>query len=131
MTHSNSWWPVELPPTWSGHEDDICTTFFGEPRLGVLQISSARKEGPVSDQELRDFVRDRVPNGQGLEPADFGVFSGFSLEYREKRMAWRHWWLRSGDLVVYASYNVAQRLDGTEDEVILGVLASLTKIAGS
>lgn len=103
--------------------------FEGDPRLGVLQIRSARKEAiPVTDQELHEFAREKQLDGRRLAPVDFGELSGVSRKYREKDLAWTHWWLRSGDLVVYVTYNVTEQYEGVEDEAVLKILASLASI---
>ena len=129
MIYRSEWWSVDLPPNWSGHRDDACSTFCAEPSLGVLQISTARKEtGPVSEDDLREFAADRIALGVPIEHAGFATFSGFTASHQKNGLLWEEWWLRSGHLMVYATYNVDHN-DATAEQVVVSrILSSLTNL---
>jgi hypothetical protein len=127
MLYKSEWWSVDLPANWSGHPDDSCSTFSAEPPFGVLQISSARKDtGIVSDDDLREFAEDRLGHlGSRIEHASLGLFSGFTVSYRENGQFWRKWWVGSGRLMVYAIYNVNHGHEAAEQFVVFEILSSL------
>jgi hypothetical protein len=74
---------------------------------------------------LRDFAEERVPEGESLLEVSYGPFSGFTVEYTKQGSFWKEWWLRSGRLMVYATYNVAEGGEALEREGVEKVLASL------
>jgi hypothetical protein len=127
MIYKSEWWSVDLPPNWSGHPDDSCSTFSAEPSLGVLQISAARKDtGIVSEDDLGEFAEHRIGHlGIRIEHVGPGLFSGFTASYRENCLFWRKWWVRSDHLMVFITYNVDQGNEAAEQLVVLGILSSL------
>jgi hypothetical protein len=127
MVYKSEWWSVDLPANWSGHRSNACSTFSAKPPLGVLQISAARKDtGIVSDDDLRDFAEDHIGRpGVRIEPAGLGLFFGFTAGHREDGLFWRKWWVRSGHLMVFITYNVNQDYEATEELVVSKILSSL------
>src|ERR1051326_3174727 len=122
----STWWSVDLPEGWSGHHEENCATLSKTPSFGVLQMSAARKQaGPVTDDDLQEVARDQVPSGVRLRRAEFKSFSGFSAVYLKNQLLWREWWLRSGHLMVYVTYNIAHSKEHTEAADLDIILASL------
>ena len=107
-TFDSAWWPVELPTGWHAHADTECATFRQSPSVGAFQISSARKDTPVTDADLEEFANEQIPEGTQLVGVAYGDFWGFSACYQKHDLMWREWWLRSGRLMIYATYNVAK-----------------------
>lgn len=131
MIFASAWWSVELPQQWSGHPDGQCAAFRADPPLGVLQISAARKDaGPVTDQDLTEFAEERIAPEVPLDGVRFGAFSGVTAKYRKDGLLWQEWWLRSGPLMVYVTYNVVQEHEASEQDAIASILASLTNARG-
>ena len=125
-TFDGAWWSVTLPLGWDGRPDKECATFQRNPPLGVLQISSARKDiGPVTAEDLREFAEERVASGVQLLEVSHGPFSGFSAEHSKEGRFWREWWLRSGQLTVYVTYNVAQGNARIEKDEVERIIESL------
>lgn len=125
-TFVSTWWSVDLPERWSGHQEEKCAVLSKTPSVGVLQMSAARKqEEPVTDDDLLEFARAQVPSGVRLSRTEFKSFSGFSAAYVKNRLLWREWWLRSGHLMVYVTYNVAHGKEHTEAADLDMILASL------
>jgi hypothetical protein len=123
------WWRVRLPSGWSGHPDKECATFRARPPRGALQISSARKdEGRVTDQDLKEFAEGRVPLSTALRALTIGLFSGFSAEYSREGCFWKEWWLRSGHLMVYVTYNVEGGSEDSETAAVERIMASLEPV---
>ena len=127
MIFTSAWWSVELPPNWSANPDGNCATLRADPPLGVLQISAARKDtGVVTDQDLTEFAEMRIAPKTRLAGVSFGAFSGATAMYRKDGLFWQEWWLRSKDMMVYATYNVVQESEAAELRTVEGILASLT-----
>jgi len=102
------WWSVDVPNNWRVRSDKECATFQRDPSLGVLQISSAKKErSPVTDADLSDFANEGTPTGTHLVRVAYSSFSGFTACFEKDDLTWRQWWLRSEGLMVYATYNVS------------------------
>lgn len=128
-TFVSAWWSVDLPEGWSGHQEEKCATLSRTSSMGVLQMSAARKqEGPVTDDDLQEFARDQVPSGVRLRRVEFKSFSGFSAAYVKNQLFWREWWLRSGQLMVYVTYNVAHGKEHIEATDLDMILASLKPV---
>jgi hypothetical protein len=127
----NAWWSVELPPNWRGYPDVYCATFQADPPLGALQISAADKEtGIVTDQDMREFAAKRVAPGVRFADVRLGAFTGLTTRYFRDGLFWNEWWLKSGHLMVYATYNVVREREGEETEVIESILTSLANTDG-
>jgi hypothetical protein len=123
------WWSVEVPPGWRALRDAQCATFHRTPSIGAFQISSARKEAaPITNDDLKAFAINRIPEGAQLLRITYGQFSGFTASFRKDGSMWREWWLGAGKLMVYATYNVvADRLDAAVKEQgdVESILATL------
>lgn len=120
------WWSVELPTGWSGHTDEECATFHRSPQLGVLQISSARKDSaPVTEQDLREFAQDRIPGDKRARKVTYGPFTGLAVEYSQSGLLWKERWLSCGNLLVYVTYSIGRDKEDTESEDVETILTSL------
>jgi hypothetical protein len=138
MSHRNThdrvflspWWSASLPSGWRGVEEPTCVTISRQPRLGILQVSAARKpEGVVTDQDLQDFAEEHVATGKTLVRVEYKAFSGFSIDYLKDCLFWREWWLRSGNLMIYATYNVEKDKEDIEKNDLDYILSSLSPLA--
>ncbi len=126
VVYESDWWSISLPEGWQGRSDQDCATFTADPEVGVLQISAARKESsPVTDEDLKDFAGVRTTSQVRLDPATAGAFSGFTARGYESRRCFREWWLRSGHLMIYATYNVDIEHESDERGVVAEVISTL------
>jgi hypothetical protein len=125
----SAWWSINLPPGWTGIEEKECVTFRGSPSLGILQVSSARKDkGPVTDQDLREFAQSTAASNIQLHRVSYSRFSGFYAQYQKGSLFWKEWWLRSGQLMLYATYNMLQDKKELEEPIIEKIICSLQPI---
>jgi hypothetical protein len=126
MNYESTWWTVELPSGWQGSADGTCSTFTDTPEHGVLQISAANKDsGVVTDDDLKEFASERVASNIPLDPAVAGAFSGFTARYQKERQWWQEWWLRSGQLMIYVTYNISLGRERAEQRAVTSILSSL------
>lgn len=92
-----------------------CAELYAQPPPRVLQISAARKDtGAITIQELKDFAADRLSEDATLDVVVFGAFAGFTASYSDQGSYWREWWLASGGLMIYATYNVKEGRETVE-----------------
>ena len=82
----------------------------------------------MSDRDLKEFARERIRGGTPLLKVRYGPFSGFSVEYTKEQRFWKEWWLRSGNLMVYVTYNVILGKQNVEKEKVEKLLRSLKPI---
>ncbi len=93
---------------------------------GALQISSARKDASaVTDEDLKEFASERVPSAVQLQGVSIGDFLGFAARYKREDRVWQEWWLRSGKVMVYVTYNVEEGQDTIAQEALSNILSTL------
>lgn len=49
--YTSVFWSISVPAEWMGREDPECVTFERLAGVGALQISAARKDSLVSDED--------------------------------------------------------------------------------
>lgn len=112
--HEFTWWSVEVPEDWFCTQNENCVTMYANPALGVLQISSAKKEtGSVTDEELREFANDRITTAKArhdLLLVKNPNTSGIHISYETKGILWKEWWLRHGSIMLYVTYNISAEM---------------------
>jgi hypothetical protein len=123
---NSRWWSIELPLGWQAVEDADCVTLSRNNCSSAFQISAARKgDQPVTDEDLSDFAAQRVGGKTPLRKMDTDRFTGFYAEHIEDGIFWREWWLRAGNLMVYCSYNVEEKLKESESVLVDNIVESL------
>jgi hypothetical protein len=123
--YESTWWSVKLPAGWTASSEKECVTFRATSPLGALQISSARKNaGPVQDDELIEFAKERQVSRPQLSSVTYQCFSGFMAERKIDGLAWKEWWLRSGDTMLYVSYTVVPPFTDSEMADVEAILRS-------
>ena len=74
---------------------------------------------------MNDFAEDELVGGVILQDVSFGDFRGITISYDEKENLWRKFWLRSGSLLLYVTYNCAAEDQAREVESVNQMLNSL------
>ena len=92
---------------------------------GALQISAQRKNGVVTDDDLRGLAAEHIANGAKTVSVMLGDFCGFTFSYVFDNDYWRHWLLKSAWLALIVSYNCPFEARGTEDNAVELILRSL------
>jgi hypothetical protein len=124
--YESKWWSIELPNGWTCVSEAECATFQATPPFGALQISSARKDaGPIDENDLKEFAIGRLGGIAHLRPVEYGPLSGFFAEREIQSRFWKEWWLRSGNTMLYATYNVPRDYRDME----LGAVESMVRSA--
>jgi hypothetical protein len=126
-TFDGGWWSVVIPDTWQATPEKHGATFIAMPQVGTLQISAAKHQaGPISDEDLFEFAAERVSAGYELKKCAYESFSGLTCRHVEDDLRWNEWWLRSGRLLVYATYiRPLDVSDREESKLVAQILGSL------
>jgi hypothetical protein len=115
-----------LPDGWLAQLDDKCFLFFAETGVGALQISAYRKDfGYVTAKDLRELASDELQDITHAVPIIVGEFQGQTASRVSGELFWRRWWLRSGQLLVYVTYNRGVDDECGEDSVVERIVNSL------
>jgi hypothetical protein len=114
-------WSLEVPDGWSGQEDEDCATFCQPKGVGAFQVSSYRKDEPVTDDDLREFAGDIQ-----LVPVSFERLTGFCSRFAADGTFWAKWWLRAGQQMIHATYNCPLADRSREDAEVSAMIQSLT-----
>lgn len=123
-------WAVQIPDTWHETPGDECVTLQARTFVGALQISSFAKGGPVTDDDLRDFAEEHLVAGARAAEVSLGEFTGIRIAFGADGNFWRQWYLRSGNQMIFATYNCSEAYRGQEDSEVNEILASLTSYGG-
>lgn len=120
-------WKLDIPREWEEHEEDDTLIVYDPDGVGALQISGMATDGEVSDEDLRELAREHIEAGAKTRPVEFGDFTGFTFDYSEEDEFWQEWYLRSGHVSLYATYNCELDDKGVESELIEQVLSTLQR----
>jgi len=92
---------------------------------GAWRTAYAKKEAaPVTNADLKEFAGQRIANKR-VRTLKTAKFEGIHIEYLSNNAFWREWWLRSGNLMLYVTYNVKAKLMEDERATIDEFISSL------
>jgi len=118
-------WRLTLAPSWQASDDGDCLSIARLEGLGALQISAARKNTEVTDDDLADFAADHLDAGAIARPVTLGDFSGLAIRYGVDGTHWRQWFLRHGQVALFVTYNCIEADREVEEADIDQMLGSL------
>jgi len=121
-------WTLQVPSGWRAWHDDECSTLVGPDDIGALQVSAARKDSDVLDQDLCEFASEQLAAGAHAEPAEAGDYAGFEIAFSNGDRYWRQWFLCRGRQALFVTYNCALDDRGAEDDAVRQALASLRQV---
>ena len=116
---------VDLRAGWRSRQNTPTAVFHTPHGHGALHLSVHHMEGEVSDAELQAFAACRINASAGPKQIQSGAFRGQTLRYATHGAYWREWYLRSGTVIVYATYNCDPENEGKEDAAVDRILESL------
>ena len=123
----SAWWTLTAPATWSGRESEGVTELVANPRLGLVQVSAARK--PAENVTLEDaysFAENSATPAEAAKPIQQGTTSGLYAEYTQSGSYWREWWLFHDRVLVFVTYTVIEELRDIERDVLDEMISSIT-----
>ena len=121
-------WSVTFPENWDHDiEDDILAlaTPAGE---SLLQIGSMSKdEGPVTDDDLWEFMDDAGVETDDIKRVRIGDFDGLAASTNENSVLLRYWVMRAGDVLLLATFRCPAEQPDAEIAGVETVLQSLRR----
>lgn len=119
-------WRLDVPEGWRVERDADGVTLHPPTGLGVLRITSVRKrQGLVSDEELREIVAGEGIDPATAEPVELGWFRGYADAHERHGERRRRWCLRHGVRVLLITHTCPLDDAGPEDVAVDAVLATL------
>jgi hypothetical protein len=122
---ASAYWTVSLPDGWTGHNDPECATFVSKGGPGALQISAAKKNDEVTNEDLCDFAREHLDAGAKTKEVTTGDFTGFTFHYGDGERYWRQWFVRHREVAAFITYNCPLSARGEEDAAVNIIISSL------
>jgi hypothetical protein len=120
-----TWWELKLRDGWEAHDDPECLTITRSD-AGAFQLSSAiKKSGVILPSELEDLCERDTPLGIKPIPFNTAVFHGLTASYVDEGSLWEKFWLASGNLHIYATYNGLPSVLNSELPDVKAMLESL------
>lgn len=83
----------------------------------------------VTDDDVRDFMSVRL-SAAATVPLQVKIsgFSGYTAQYVKAGHFWKEWWLRAGQLLIYATYNDPLGREESEIQEVEHILHSLNRL---
>ncbi|MCG6968196.1 MAG: hypothetical protein LJE85_00380 [Gammaproteobacteria bacterium] len=119
-------WGIELLPEWIGEHEEDCSTIYHPNGVGALQISAYSKDSEVTEEDLKDLASEHIEAGTKLAPAISGDFRGFTLAFGIESEFWQHWYVSSGNKVLFVTYNCEDQDKVHEISQIKEMVATLS-----
>jgi hypothetical protein len=112
---------------WGLEDDEQTLTLTPADIDAALQISGFTSPNDViDDSELRELAQAGTPPDIIRATVQVGKFHGYRAEYNEEGLHWRVWWLATGRLHLYVTYNCHVDYAGRHDTVVDWMLQTLT-----
>ena len=117
---------MEVESGWAAECDADCVSFWRENGVGALQISAYKhSSGTISDGELRNLLKDEIPESAVPQCITCGEFVGVEIDYVTEGIFWRKLWLTHGPLLVFITYNSDGEDNNVERQAVDEMLSSL------
>lgn len=123
--YTSRYWSVVLPEDWQGESDDESDVLYAEEGYGELCISADRQDKKPDDDFLKYLAEEHISAGAQTYPVKLGDFNGFTLSYDTDEEYWIEWYLCSGNVVLFATYQCQTIEEGIEDEMVRRIMGSL------
>lgn len=121
-------WALRLASGWTGRSEDDAEVLYHPEGAGALRVSAARKDDPVTDEDLRGFAAQHPEEGASVEAAECGEFRGYRYEIEGESVLVRQWFLRADTLALFLTYNCSLEHAGEEDEALETMLDTLSLV---
>lgn len=119
-------WGLQLAKGWEAEHEDGCVCVSNPDGFGVLLISHRqRPKNPIARPELYELASAELPGSADAGDCKMGDFEGLHATYVDEGQRWHRFYLSFGTLLLLVTYMVELAHDGSEDDVILGMLRSL------
>lgn len=128
MNHYQSdYWQMELPAGWVSEPVDESVSFYNPNGTGTLLVTTIREEAQIDDDYLASLAQEHINAGAELYEVEYGSFAGVTCCYDADGEYWCEWYLSSDNILLFVTYNCDKELEGEEDDVVEGMLESLSQ----
>ena len=124
----SEFWQISLPDDWISDEDDGCTSIYHDKGVGMLEVSAVEQPDEIVPDDLLSLASEHLDQGAKVETVELGDFDGIELNYVEDDIYWREWYLKSGKLLLFVTYN-CDTGDEEKEEGMLDVMLATLKTA--
>ena len=127
-TFQSPLWQISVPRPWRAEDCEHCVEITQPEGAGALHISGALKQdGDVLDDETRAQLQQDCPTDTEFERVRFGDFSGYGGDYVDwsESAYWKKWFLRSGRVLLFITYNCKRGDEELEMAQVGQILSSL------
>ncbi len=125
--HHEENWQINLPDDWISETEEECVSIYHPNGPGMLEISASLQPEIISDDDLMALTDEHLEKGAHPEKTTIGDFSGIELSYEDDGVFWREWYLRQGELLLFATYNCDTGDEEKEEGMLDVILATLRR----
>jgi hypothetical protein len=122
-------WSLSLIEDWEAEHDAECDSIYNPNGVGALQISTLKKQTVVTDQDLKALASQHSESDVKINQVFSGDFSGITFSLVIDDDYWRYWYLRSGFVVLFVTYNCNLEDKAVEEKQVNLILNSLKAAA--
>ncbi len=123
--YSTKYWSVNVPTLWDAEFSDGADVIYDNKGVGELIISTLYDEQGVSDEQLEAMAAEHLNSSVELEDIDIGDFSGICVSYSKDSEYWCEWYLRTSNILLFASYNCDEENAEEDEDVVESILESI------
>ena len=119
-------WSVTFPEEWNHEITDDILAIATPTEGGTLQIGSMSKdEGPVSEEDLWEFLEDAGVDASDIGRVTLGDFAGLAAASEDDGILLRYWVLRAGDVLLLSTFRCPAEQGDSDIAAVETVLKSL------
>lgn len=121
----SDWWVIDLPAEWEAEQDEETIVLTDQDGVGVLEITTLRREDAGKAVDLASIAQDLVPAGVAPKPCRLAGQLALCFAYIEDDAAVRDWLTATDEWILLATYSCALEDRGLDDVLIDEVLETL------
>ncbi len=118
-------WQLDLPDSWETEMVDDSDAFYDPQSNGTLLFSTVQEVQAITDEYLAELAEEHIEAGAEFYDVEFGPFSGVTCCYEVDNEYGCEWYLKSGNVMLFITYNCPLDEEGIEDDVIEIILETL------
>ena len=120
-------WQVDLPVGWEVEEEEGAVSLYHPDSSGTLTLSATKEQEDISDEYMEELLAEHLDADAELFDVEFESFSGVTCCYDDEEEYWCEWYLCSGPVLLFITYNCPLADEGAEEDVVESILESLAE----
>ena len=126
--YKTKYWSLNIPTLWNAEFSDGTDVIYDNKGVGELIISTLYDEQGISDEQLEAMAAEHLDANVDLEDVSAGDFTGVMVSYIKDSEYWSEWYLRTDNILLFASYNCDEDKSEEDEDVVESILESLKEI---